>query len=198
MRRGALVTMYAGTHAAFRPLTGPPLARFAARHGYEVIEVIPYPEYHPAWSKLPALTAALANRDVVLWVDADVFVVDITADPADALSDETFMAILTDDRYGLCSALFAMRACPTTDRFLSQAWELRDRDYPDWDQGAIHELAGRDEYISGVVRLGHDWYGPEGSNPRGRIVHGCRQTGATVPDRVDGLRIRANRRLHAP
>lgn len=187
MRR--LVTMYDGAHEAFRPVTGPSLARFAARHRYEITEAAVDSRYNPAWSKLPALADALERSEVALWVDADVFIIDHGRDPADVLSGDVFMAILTDDRYGVCSALFALRACPTSRRFLDQAWAMRERNFPDWDQGAIHELVARSEYERGVLRLGNDWYGPEGGD-QSRIVHGCRQTASTVPERAERLRAR--------
>lgn len=193
----ALITMYHGDHEAFRSLTSPALHHFALRHGYDIYEADVDPRHNAAWSKLPALTTAMQHSDVALWVDADVLILDDSQDPAVHLSDETFLVILDDMRYGVCSALFALRSCPTSRRFVNEAWAMRCVGYPDWDQGAIHDLIAGDmrpEYARGAKRLGHDWYGPEGCNPHGRILHGCRQTAPTVAERAVRLRRRAERR----
>jgi hypothetical protein len=192
----ALVTMFAGTHEAFRPATLPMLRRFADRYGYELLEATPVDEdLHPAWSKLPALSAALERHDVVLWVDADVFVLDHTEDPADALVPGVAFAVLHDVRYGMCSALFALRSCALARRLLADAWALRHGDYPDWDQGALRAVVAADVALASVtVLLGADWF-EEGSGER--LIHACRQ-GGSVPERVASLRCEVAGRAQSP
>lgn len=195
MARRALLTMYAGAHEAFRPVTFPTLLRFADRHGYELIEVEPVAdgELYPAWSKLPALARALDDHEVVTWVDADVFVVDHTVDPASALDLGAVLAILRDERYGCCSAVFSLRSCVLARRLLADAWALRHGDYPDWDQGAIQRLVTTDpEIAAATAYLDASWFA-EGAGPR--IIHGCRQTAASVPARADALREQVRERV---
>lgn len=186
----ALVTMYAGEHRLFAPLTLSPLWQFANRHGYEVHVVDPDAyghQPHPCWAKLPAMAEALQQHDVAVWVDGDVFIADDSSDPADTLTADKFLAILHDVRYGICSAVYAMRRGKLAHGFLLDAWLLRWRNFPDWDQGAMAHLLAWPEYRAGVAFL-EDWCGPVCSGRGLRIIHGCRETAETVPERVEVLR----------
>ena len=185
-----LVTMYTGEHGPFAELTLPPIERYARRYGYR-IEIIdpPSADRDPCWAKLPAMARALDDADVAAWVDGDVFFVNDDADLADALTPGKFLAILHDVRYGICAAVYALRRCELAQQFLRDAWAMRDREFPDPDQGAMRELLfTRPEYEAGVAFLDYGWAGPICSGPGARIIHGCRETADTVPERVQTLR----------
>lgn len=82
MRR-AVVSAYHGSH--FEPvasLTWPVMDSFARRHGHEFLPIqfsgpLARP---PAWLKLVAIGKAFERSDEVLWVDADVLIVDEALD----------------------------------------------------------------------------------------------------------------------
>lgn len=187
----ALVTMYEGEHEIFRHLTFGSIAHFAAEHGYVLLEAGSGPlDVYPWWWKIPAMAAALRQFEFATWIDGDVFVVKPRCDPVARLTSPrargAFIGLAADMRDGAVTSLFVMRAGDRAQRFLAEAWELRyARDYDLGDQGAVQRLIADDRFADGVVSLGYHWMGPECVPVAGtRMIHGCRQTGGSVPQRA--------------
>jgi hypothetical protein len=57
--------MWAGSARAFEPITKPPVAEYAARHGYTLIEAEPVDDVPASWCRVPALSEALAAVPLV-------------------------------------------------------------------------------------------------------------------------------------
>jgi hypothetical protein len=95
-----------------------------------------------------------------------------------------YLAVLEDPRCGVTTALFVVRARDEARAMLEAAWAQRHEPYLDWDPGAIQRLADNAAYSERMVLLSPEWLGPEGWAPDAHLVHACRQTGATIDDRV--------------
>ncbi len=101
---------------------------------------------------------------------------------------------MDDPRYGICTALFSLRAGPLAREFIAQAWRHRHRPDRDVDQGAFARLvAGDGRYRAGTVYLDRRWVWTDDA----RIVHADYQAGS-VPARVAYLRAEARRRGLTP
>lgn len=185
-RRKALVTMYEGPCRVLRDVTLPALRRYAERHGYEIVEAAPVAGLPAAWSKIPALLAALERFDFAVWVDADALVLDDSEDLVDRVPPAAFQAIAVDPRFGWCTCLWVLRADPRARAFLRSVWDRRHEAFPDWEQGAVAELLGFPG-PPGTVGLDDAWGNPLGELPTARLKHTGYQTG-THADRARRLR----------
>src|SRR4051794_5956467 len=167
----AVVTIYAGgTHEPFRGITLPALERFAALHGYDVIEAEPLsdPDLPVAWSKVARLRELLADHERVLWVDADLLIVDPRDDVV--LPAWCFQGFAGDQRLmaGVCSALWVVLNRPEAAWFLREVWRLRHVDYGRaWEQGAVEAVLLREPDLSAATAALDDI----GDAPPGRWLH---------------------------
>lgn len=189
MRR-TVVSAYYGDH--FRPvasLTWPEIDSFARRHGHGFLPIQfrgPFGR-PPAWLKLAAVARAFEKTDEVLWIDADVLIVDQSLDievpqsywqamvehtTAEGHVPNTGVWLLRREMIGVLVAV-AMR-----DSLIDHRW---------WEQAAImHEMGyGVESVPCGRVRdsmlyentmfLPEEWNAWVGSDPaiRPRFRHAC-------------------------
>jgi galactosyl transferase GMA12/MNN10 family len=90
----ALVTFAVGSHAPLLEESLPAMGRYADQHGYDLISRPPAMLLRPpSWHKITAVLTALDTYDEVLWIDADVLVLDDSLDLADEVDDGAWQAI---------------------------------------------------------------------------------------------------------
>lgn len=141
----ALITFAVGPYEALAEIARPGLEAYAERHGYELEAAAPTMMPRPAsWMKLPLLANALDRHDEVLWVDADVVIVDDELDLADEVPAEQWQALVRhhtpDGQVPNCGVWFCRRQMLPV---LEQLWEMNEYLlHPWWEQGALLELLG--------------------------------------------------------
>lgn len=188
----AIVTGWRGDEwRAIAELTVPRMSEYAARHGhtfsvYQFNDTIARPA---SWHKLLAIADAFSVADRVLWLDADVLIVDGSNDIAAELPAGKCQAMVRHacpggdvpnagvwflDRSMLC----ALMTCAMQDVFVHHKW---------WEQAAILSLMGFSEsdgrcrhetatpLYEGTQWLDESWNVWRGSpsSVRPRFVHAC-------------------------
>ena len=141
----AIVTFGVGPHAEMLNVARPGFQRFADRHGYElkVAEPKPYGDLPPSWWKVPLLRAALEVYDEVLWLDADIVIVDDRDDIE--LRRGAWQAMVEHRTGDGCvpnlGVWYVRRRMRTV---LDQVWKMRGTyaDHPWWEQAAMLDLLG--------------------------------------------------------
>lgn len=133
-------------YEAVRAITWPRLALYAQMHGmdfsaYEMPEAI---RRASSWKKLVTICRGLAESESVLWVDADVFVLNFNEDIAAGIPDDAWQAMVRhsspDGDLPNAGVWFLRRpmlpllmTAAMSDEFLAHPW---------WEQAAIHLLMG--------------------------------------------------------
>jgi hypothetical protein len=189
-RKGrAVCTMAHGPHLALLDVTGPALARYAERHGYEAIEIRHRldPSRPASWDKVVLLHALVQKFELVVWVDADALVLDDAPDIARALRSRRFLH-LVEHRipHGRVpnAGVAVLRGGPVSARFLDRVWSLHRYANDRWWENAaiLHLLGYRDRdgmrpVVPSPWRLGFGvldkaWNSiPADPAPRPHIVH---------------------------
>jgi hypothetical protein len=147
MRR-AVCTAATGPHLALFEVTGPPLERYADRHGYEFVVSHERLDWGrpPAWDKVLLLHALVAEYDLVVWVDADALVLDDAPDIASAARANRFLH-LVEHRSAAGrtpnTGVLVLRGGRESIRFLERVWAQR-RFINDrwWENAAVNHLLG--------------------------------------------------------
>lgn len=143
-----LMTGWCGSaHAQFAAHTTPLMERYAARHGMDFDCVnLRYSVAPPSWMKLPQIGAALHDYDSVLWVDADIVIVDSSESILDEISPDCWQAMVAHKtecgsvpNCGLWFVTREMRA------YFKTAWDsllAQFENHPWWEQAAMLSLMG--------------------------------------------------------
>jgi hypothetical protein len=191
-----------GPHLALLDVTVPALARYAERHGYDMVEVRHRldPSRPPSWDKVPLLRSLAREYDVVVWVDADAIVVDDAPDIESDLQPRKFLHMVEHRlRTGRLpnAGVLALRGGPLSMRFLDRVWAQRQYvNHKWWENAAILQLLGyrdRDGVRASVPspwRLGfglldNAWNSiPLDPSPRPYIRH---YPGIPLPERMELL-----------
>jgi hypothetical protein len=147
MRR-ALGTFATNDHAQLLALSRPLMRAYAARHGYAYCEqVVQVNHARPhSWLRLPLLSSLLRDFDEVLWLGADVVIVDGTQDIADGVPAEAWGAMVAhhvdgEDVPNMDVMLLRRPLAP----WLREAWNLTQYiQHPWWEQAALMDLMGYD------------------------------------------------------
>ena len=141
MRR-ALVSLATGPHRELLDIAWPSFEEFADRHGYELIEAETQAARPPSWWKIPVLHDLLTRYGEVLWVDADVVIVDPTEDlsvPPGAW--QAVVAHHTGD--GEVPNLGVWLARRMMLPVLERIWGMTEfLEHPWWEQAAMVTLLG--------------------------------------------------------
>lgn len=160
----ALVTFGVGSHREMLDIALPSFRAYADRHGYELVVcdetrcgslTIPraatpavIPVRRPwSWMKIPAMTLTLFDYEEVLWLDADVIVVDDMIDIASRVPDDAWQGIAehrssTDGDHPNHGVWLARRPMIPT---LGRIWRMTEyMHHPWWEQAASLELLGYD------------------------------------------------------
>jgi hypothetical protein len=121
---------------------------YARRHGYDL-------ELHtqavdqsrpPPWSKIRILRRLVERYPLVVWLDADLVVVDPREDLADELAEGCFLHLVEhrhEDWRMPNTGVMLLRGGSDAQRFLDAAWELeRYAEHQWWENAAVCELLG--------------------------------------------------------
>jgi hypothetical protein len=144
MRR-ALVTFATGEHERLLEVALPTMRRYADRHGYDLLADPPPPiRRPPSWLKIPLLQKALRSYDEVLWLDADLVVVDDRVDVADEIDVDSYHAMVrhhtADGEVPSCGVWLLRK--PMLG-WLARAWVKTEYlDHGWWEQAALLDLLG--------------------------------------------------------
>lgn len=169
MRSGALITSYHGPARILREATLSPMREYADRHGYDIFEA---PVVHGIpvvwWSMRGVLDALRRGHDRVLWMDADILVLDSAEDIMAPESFRGWHFFAKDDRCGLLACLWGVRQCAEAHAYIERVWARRNAAIqPDQEQGALREELDR------PTLLGEPWFARYGLiGPGARFAHG--------------------------
>src|SRR5262249_26258857 len=91
--RKVIVSLGAGPQSRLLRIASRSFRRYAARHGYELaLHTELADAARPApWSKVPLLRSLAGTHQLLLWLDADVVIVNGSLDIATELEDERFL-----------------------------------------------------------------------------------------------------------
>jgi glycosyl transferase family (putative galactosyltransferase) len=122
---------------------------YAQRHGYEIRIGSGESDGRPAaWSKVLLLQRLLAEYDEVLWLDADLVILDQSEDLAASVPPASYQALVEtryEDQAWVNSGVWYLRSDERTARFLQAVWDSTEHiDHPWWENAPILELLGYD------------------------------------------------------
>jgi hypothetical protein len=151
----ALCTFGTDGYRQLLKLTGPRMAAYAGRHGYDFVwprrgedlfEVLAEANRGrpPSWMKIALLNVLLDSHEQVLWLDADVLVCDDSQDLADELPDGAWQAMVRhhtlDGEVPNCGVWLVR---PAMQPVLRQLWTMTQYNHDGWyEQAALVELLG--------------------------------------------------------
>jgi hypothetical protein len=143
-----LCTTAVGPHLALFDVTGPALERYAAANGYEFVVLHErLTRGRPAaWDKVVLLRSLVAERELVVWIDADALVLDRAPDIEGALNADRFLHLVehrTERGRIPNTGVLAFRGGDRSKRFLEQVWaQRRFIDDRWWENAAVNHLLG--------------------------------------------------------
>ena len=140
----AMATFGTGPHEELLEIALPSFERFADIHGYDLFTDAPEPSGRPAsWDKLIVINALLEeDYHEVLWIGADLVIVDDSADIAVPMTAWQAMAIHVTDDGVVPNCDFWLVRKPMQP-ILAAAWAQTRRIHaPWWEQTAILSLMG--------------------------------------------------------
>lgn len=146
--RKAIVSLGAGAQARLLSLAAPSFRSYAQRHGYELLlHTAVVDEDRPApWSKIVLLRALATDYDLLLWLDADLVIVDRRVDIATELDDGRFLYLVehvTSAGRMPNSGVMMLRGGPQARAFLDEVYDQRDLIHHRWwENAAICRLLG--------------------------------------------------------
>jgi hypothetical protein len=146
--RKAVVSLGAGAQARLLHLARSTIAPYAHRHGYDLhlhSEVLDRDRPAP-WSKIVALQRLQDRYDLLLWLDADLMIVDGRVDLATELDEGSFLYLVehtTKEGRMPNSGVMLLRTGAQCERFLEEVWAQDDLiDHTWWENSAICRLLG--------------------------------------------------------
>ncbi|HEX6781572.1 MAG TPA: hypothetical protein VF125_06010 [Solirubrobacterales bacterium] len=155
-----IITSYAGDAAPLRSVALPTVERYAATHGYDVVEAVQPEGLAPHWAKVDALRDALRTNELSVWIDGDAAFLPGAPDLADCLPPHAFQGFAHHPMlpYELNSWLWVLRASGPAHDFLAEVWKRRRRsDAPvGHDLAAIQATLGRSPWL-GQTHVLRNW-----------------------------------------
>ncbi len=118
---------------------------YAFRHGYKYItdESVYDPKRPFAWSKIPLIQKYLPHYDFIVWMDADVLIMnpEIRLETfIDMMKPDAFM-FLAHDLNNLNTGVFVIRNCSLAHDFLADVWNKTEYlNHIWWEQAAVIDL----------------------------------------------------------
>ncbi|MCX6927631.1 MAG: hypothetical protein NT154_31145, partial [Verrucomicrobia bacterium] len=157
----ALVTLYDANFREVGRVTAARMRQYARQHGYRFVEHLSSldPARHPSWNKILAVTRTLdqCRTKWVVWLDADAVIMNLGQRLEDLLVEGRDV-IFGSDFNGLNCAVFLVRNCDWSRRFLATVYNLGDVNYepdrfgPKWEQNTIKHMlqnfAGFDDHVA--------------------------------------------------
>jgi hypothetical protein len=146
--RKVIVSLGSGRQAALLRIASRSFRRYAARHGYELelhTETVD-PTRPVPWSKVVLLRRLAASHDLVLWLDADLVIVDESLDIAVELEERRFLYMVehhTASANMPNSGVMLLRGGAETIAFLDGVYAQEDLiEHQWWENAAICRLLG--------------------------------------------------------
>jgi hypothetical protein len=155
---------------------------YAGRFGYDIhIGTGESGGRHANWSKILLLQRLLDQYDEILWLDADVVILDSSLDLADSVDKEAYQAFaewhMKDGSTGLNNGVWFLRSGSRARGFLQAVWDstefidhplLTDDGHPSLrDNAAVISLLGRgwrdgggladSPWLPGTAFISQDW-----------------------------------------
>ncbi len=148
--RKKIVSIGTGPQRRLLSLAARSFRPYAARHGYELelhTETID-PSRPVPWSKVVLLRRLAAENDLLLWLDADLVIVDRSVDIAVELEEDRFLYLAehrTKEGSMPNSGVMLLRGGPQTVDFLDEVYAQEDLiEHRWWENAAICRLLGYD------------------------------------------------------
>ena len=211
--RKALCSIGTGPQARLLRLARRSFAPYARRHGYDLhLLTEPYERTRPApWGKVALLRDLLPRYDLLLWLDADIVIVDPSEDIASRRDPDRFLALVEHRYDGRQFPNTGVLMLGTSDRaaaFLDALWGSEDFvEHRWWENAAVLDLLGYDlehpnpvrgsAWRDGVQFLPNEWNSTvhdPAEHPRFRHYPGYTVTRRWVLMARDLVRSRATRR----
>jgi hypothetical protein len=146
---------------------------YAGRHGYDMIVGEDESGGRPySWGKVRTLERLLQSYEEVLWIDADIVILDFSIDLASVVPDGAFQALVEARSLHARHpnmGVWLVRADSRSLAFLRAVWERTEFiNHHWWEQAAAMHLLGYDaargpnpvasqEWSSGTHWLGQEW-----------------------------------------
>jgi hypothetical protein len=146
--RKVLVSMGAGRQSRLLKISGRSFRRYAERHGYDlsVHTELADPDRPPSWSRIPLLRGLADTYDVLLWLDADLVIVDGSVDIAGEMETGRFLYMVehqTKEGQVPNAGVLLLRGGAETIAFLDDVYAQRDlMNHRWWENAAICRLLG--------------------------------------------------------
>jgi len=143
-----LVSLGAGPQRLLLRIAARSFRRYAARHGYrlELCTEILDPTRPPAWSKILLLRRLAAEHELLLWLDADLVIVDLSTDIATELEAGRFLYLVehtTKEGRVPNSGVMLIRGGDQALEFLDSVYAQEDLiEHRWWENAAICRLLG--------------------------------------------------------
>lgn len=146
--RKAIVSLGAGPQSRLLSLAARSFRPYAARHGYALelrTEILDRSRPAP-WSKVALLRELAGEYELLLWLDADLVIVDRSLDIASELEDGRFLYMAehaTKEGRMPNSGVMLLRGGAQTIAFLDEVYAQEDlTDHRWWENAAICRLLG--------------------------------------------------------
>lgn len=143
-----IASLGVGPHEALLRLAAATIEPYARRHGYALeLHTGVVDATRPApWSKVRILRDLVDRHEIVVWLDADLEIVDPRVDIASELDPGSFLGIV-EHRYRASqfpnSGVMVLRGGERAAGFLDEVWALDAYiDHTWWENAAICELLG--------------------------------------------------------
>ncbi|HEV2974903.1 MAG TPA: hypothetical protein VGX69_07870 [Solirubrobacteraceae bacterium] len=146
--RKAIVSLGTGPQARLLALASRSFRRYAARHGYklELYTETLDPTRPAPWSKVVLLRELARQYDLLLWLDADLVIVEGSTDIAEELEDGRFLYLVehhTKEGRMPNSGVMLLRGGEPTIAFLADVYAQEDLvAHRWWENAAICRLLG--------------------------------------------------------
>ena len=148
--RKVIVSIGAGPQRQLLRLASRSFRRYARAQGYELeLHTDLADATRPAsWSRVPLLRRLAHSYDVLVWLDADLVIVDCSTDIASELEDGRFLYMVehrTKEGHVPNAGVLLLRGCVDTIAFLDEVYAQKDLiDHRWWENAAILRLLGYD------------------------------------------------------
>jgi hypothetical protein len=144
----AIVSMGSGPQARLLRLMTATVVPYASRHGYDV-HLLAGPldrDRPPSWSRILAFQRYQHDYDVLVWLDADLMVLDGRVDIATELEQGCFLYLVehhTPEGHLPNAGVMMVRTGADCSTFLDEVWAQEDlTHHPWWESAAISRLLG--------------------------------------------------------
>lgn len=148
--RKAIVSVGSGPQRDLLRLTSRTFRPYAERHGYDLhlFANAPQDVRPPSWSRIELFRRLHSRYDLLVWLDADLVIVDGRRDIATELPADRMLGLVqheTDEGTMPNAGVMLLRCGDETLGFLDDVWAQEDLvDHKWWENAAICRLLGYD------------------------------------------------------